>query len=61
MYTKEGELKISLAEKGHMMTLITFFDKWNPSSSTPLEEMCELQRGLYKKKNLIWSHAMRLS
>ena len=37
------------------------FNLWDPSSATPMEQMCELQRKLYWKINLIWLHSTRTS
>ena len=37
-----------------------FFDQWNPSTATLIEEVCGSQWRLSRKINLIWSHSMRL-
>ena len=37
-----------------------FFDQWDPSTATPMEEVCELQEGLCWKTNFIWPHSMKI-
>ena len=41
-------------------TVEDFFDRWNPSTATLMEEMCGTQEELCWKINLIRAHAMRL-
>ena len=38
-----------------------FFDQLDPTTATPMEEVCEPQGELCLKINLIWSHFMRIS
>ena len=56
-----GGLKSSCDDVMSISAVDDFVNQWDPSTTTPMKEVCEPQGGLCQKLNLMWSHSMRVS